>query len=216
LLCAAEGPEGAKSHRGRALPLRGLGRIDGLRPYCRACHTAFVDLNGNVLRAVLVLFLSPVFFFAQDTKTTGTVAPNIVEFKIPLEQPADAIWNWNRAEIQDNECEYMWQVAVPGGSGRYTFGFYLYKVPGSTTARGALQDLFNAGQASVFKEDAEDRGDMIDDANVKVSSENGRVVIRLTDANLIRTIFGSHPATVTINTREIGSNFETVKIDYRN
>ena len=156
------------------------------------------------------------FFFAQDSKTTGTVAPNLAEFKIPFEKPADGMWSWNRAETSDNDCEYMWQVAVPSRSGRYSFGFYLYKAPGSKPARGELQDLFKAGQASVFKEDAQGRGDLIDDAKVKVLAENGRIVLRLTDADLIRAIFASHPATVTINTRGIGSNFEIVKIDYRN
>ena len=64
---------------------------------------------------------------ARDAETTGTVEPNLVEFKIPHEQPASATWNWNRPETPDNDGEYIWQVAVPSGSGRYSFGFYLYK-----------------------------------------------------------------------------------------
>lgn len=175
-----------------------------------------MELRTNARRAILLLFLSPVSFFAQHGKTTGTVAPNLIEFKIPLEQPAGATWNWNRAETPDNECEYMWQVAVANRSGRYSFGFYLYKFPDSKPGRGELTALFKAGQASVFKEDAQGRDDMVENAKVEVSAESGRIVLRIFDAALIRAIFGSRPETVTINTRAIGANFEVVRIAYRN
>lgn len=147
---------------------------------------------------------------------TGTVTPNLVEFRIPLEQPADATWNWNRAETPENQCEYMWQVAVLNASGRYTFGFYLYKAPGAKPAQGELQALFKAGQASVFKDDARGAGGLIENAQVHVSAEDGRIVLRITDPDVIRTIFGDRPGTVTVNTRAIGANFEVVKVEYHN
>lgn len=153
---------------------------------------------------------------AQDAKATGKVAPNLVEFRIPLEQPASATWNWNRADTPDNEGEYIWQVAVPsGGGGRYAFGFYLYKLPGSRPAHGDFQALLKAGQASVFKEDADGRGTLIQHSAITASAENNWIVIRITDALLIRTVFGSRPETVTMNTRAIGADFATVKIEYR-
>lgn len=166
------------------------------------------------MRAILLVFLGLVPLFAQDAETIGTVEPNLVEFKIPLEQPPSATWNWNRIETPDNGGEYIWQVAVPNGSGRYSFGFYLYKFPGSKPARGPLQALFKAGQASVFKEDDQGRSDLLQNAKVNVSAENGRIVFRITDAELIRTIFGNRPTTVTINTRAIRANFEVVKVQY--
>jgi hypothetical protein len=167
------------------------------------------------MRAIPLGFLSLVLLFAQEAKTTGTVAPNLVEFKIPLEQPASATWNWNRTETPDNGGEYVWQVAVPNGSGRYSFGFYLYKLPGSKPARGPLQALFKAGQGSVFKEDDRGRVDLLQNAKVNVSAEDGRIVFRIADAELIRTIFGNRPETVTINTRAIRANFEVVTVQYR-
>lgn len=154
--------------------------------------------------------------FAQEAKTIGNVAPNLVEFKIPLEQPASATWNWNRPETLDNGGEYTWQVAVSNSGGRYSFGFYLYKFPGSKPAHGDLQTLFKAGQASVFKEDAQGTGDAIQNAKVSVSTEDGRIVLRITDPGLIHMIFASRPESATINTRAIGSNFEVVKIEYHN
>jgi hypothetical protein len=174
-----------------------------------------VKRQASALHATLLVLLSPTLLLAQGPKTTGTVAPNLVEFKIPLEQAAGTTWNWNRAETQDNDCEYMWRVAIKKGSEGYSFGFYLYKFPGSKPARGELQDLLSAGQASVFREDAAGHGDLIENGRVKVSTEDGRIVLRITDAALIRTIFGSRPEAVTINTRAIGSNFEIVKIEYR-
>ncbi len=171
--------------------------------------------RGIAIGAALVAFLGPVLSFVQNAKTVGTVAPNLVEFRIPLEQPAGATWKWNRAETLDNEGEYTWQVAVPNSEGRYSFGFYLYKLPGSKPAHGNLQALLKAGQTSVFKEDSEGRGNEIQNALVGVSTENNMIVIRITDAKLIQTIFGNHPETVTINTRAIGANFETVTVEYR-
>jgi hypothetical protein len=166
------------------------------------------------VRATLVAILAFLPLFAQTGKTTGTVAPNLVEFKITLEQPPSATWDWNRAETPDNNNEYTWQIAVPNGRGRYAFGFYLYKFPGSEPARGTLEALFRAGQVSVFKEDDQGRGNLIQDATVAVSAEDGRIVLRITDARLIRTIFADHPEAATINTRAIRSNFEIVKIEY--
>lgn len=182
----------------------------------RLCHTHRVKAPGSKVRLILFVSLCSALLVAQEAKTTGTVTPNLVEFRIPLEQAASASWNWNRAETRDNEAEYTWQVAVPNGSGRYSFGFYLYKFPGSKPARGNLQTLLKAGQASVFKEDIQGRGDVIQDAKVVVSTENGRIVLRITDADLIHTIFGSRPESATINTRARGSNFEVVKIEYHN
>jgi hypothetical protein len=161
------------------------------------------------------MVLGPAVLFAQGARTTGTVTPRLAEFKIPLEQPASATWNWNRADTPDNAGEYSWQVAVPNCAGRYSFGFYLYKFPGSKPAHGNLEAMIKAGQASVFKEDAKSGSGELKNARVNVLIENDRIVLRITDAKLIQMIFAGHPDSATINTREIGSNFEVVKIAYR-
>lgn len=173
-----------------------------------------MDAEGALVRAILLVFLGLLPLCARGAETSATVEPNLVEFKIPLEQPASATWNWNRTETADNGGEYSWQVSVPNGSGRYSFGFYLYKFPGSKPAHGPLQALFKAGQASVFKEDERGRGDLLQNAKVEVSAENGSIVLRIRDAQLIATIFGNRPETATINTRAIGADFQIVKIQY--
>jgi hypothetical protein len=75
--------------------------------------------------------------------------------------------------------------------------------------------MIKAGQASVFKEDAKSGSGELKNARVNVLIENDRIVLRITDAKLIQMIFAGHPDSATINTREIGSNFEVVKIAYR-
>jgi hypothetical protein len=84
---------------------------------------------------VTVVALTLVPLFAQSPKSTGTVTPTAAEFKIPP-QPANTVWTWNRADTPDNAGEYSWTVTAKSGTAQYSFGFYLYKLPGSREARG--------------------------------------------------------------------------------
>lgn len=143
------------------------------------------------------------------------VSATLAEFRIPLPQPADAVWSWSQADTADEVGEYIWQVAVPSDAGRLAFGFFYYKFPGSRPTRGPLSELLQVGQASVFEEDALSRGTLVADAHVDVRIERNQLVIRLTDPVLIRRIFGKRPTTVTLNTRTPDASFETIAITYR-
>lgn len=174
-----------------------------------------MNLYASLRRAVFLACLGPVVLAGQNAKITGVVTPGRAEFRIPLEQSALAPLTWNRTGTPDSQCEFMWQVAVPSPGGSYTFGFYLYKAPGARPAHGNLQALLKAGQASVFKQDSSGAGTLVQNAGVNVSVEGGSIVIRLADPGLIRTIFGSRPHAVTVNTRALGADFQTVQVDYR-
>jgi hypothetical protein len=50
--------------------------------------TAGIETTGIDIHTLVFLGLVPLF--AQDSETIGTVEPNLVEFKIPLEQPPSA------------------------------------------------------------------------------------------------------------------------------
>jgi hypothetical protein len=152
---------------------------------------------------------------AQAPTAIGTVTATTAEFKIPLKQPADGVWIWNRAETPDNASEFSWTVTAKNGSAQYSFGFYLYKFPGSHEARGQIQDLLEAGQASVFKEGAEGRGEMLPGAKVAVAVENAAILVRIADPNLVRLIFREHPGTVAIQTRTPAADYEIVHVNYR-
>jgi len=159
--------------------------------------------------------LSLVPLVAQAPQSAGTVTANTAEFRIPLQSPANDVWTWNRAGTPDNAGEYSWTVTAKNGIGQYSFGFYLYKLPGSHEARGHIQDLLRAGQASVFKEDAEGRGEILPDAKVKVTVENAAIVVRITNPDLVRLIFRDHPETAAIHSRTPAADYQIVRITYR-
>ena len=153
--------------------------------------------------------------FAQAPESTGTVTPTTAEFRIPLHRPANHVWIWNRADTPDNDGEYSWTVTAKNGAAQYSFGFYLYKFPGSREARGPIQDLLRAGQASVFKEDAEGRGELLPDAKVAVTVENAAILLRIADPGLVRLIFHDRPQTVAIHSRTPEADYQVVRVTYR-
>ena len=148
---------------------------------------------------VAALTLGPLL--AQSPQSTGTITATVAEFKIPFQPPANDVWTWNHADTPDNAGEYSWTVIAKNGTAQYSFGFYLYKLPGSREARGHIQDLLKAGQASVFKEDAEGRGEILPDAKVAVTVENSAIVVRITNPDLVRLIFRDLPDTAAIHSR---------------
>jgi hypothetical protein len=162
---------------------------------------------------VIALTLAPLF--AQSPKPTGVVTAAAAEFKIPLQRPANDVWTWNRSDTPDNDGEYSWTVTAKNGTAQYSFGFYLFKFPGSREARGQIQDLLKAGQASVFKDDAEGHGVIVPDAKVAVTFENAAIMLRITNPDLVRLIFQDRPKTVAIHSRTPMADYQVVRIIYR-
>lgn len=168
------------------------------------------------MRILQVAFIAFTLFplFAQTPKSTGTVTATSAEFRIPLQREANQVWTWNRPDTPDNANEYAWTVTAKSGDVRYSFGSYLYKLPGSHESQGKLQDLLKAGQNSVFKEDAEGRGDMVPNANVEVTVENVSILIRITDPELVHRVFRDRPDTVAIHTRSPAASYEVISVKY--
>ncbi len=167
------------------------------------------------MRILQIAVVALVPLFAQSPLPTGAVTATTAEFKIPIQQPADGVWIWNRADTPDNASEYSWTITAKNGTAQYSFGFYLYKYPGSREARGQIQDLLKTGQASVFKEDAEGRGQMLPDAKVTVTFEDAAILLRITDPTLVRLIFREHPETVAIHSRTPAADYQVVRVNYR-
>ena len=164
---------------------------------------------------VTVLALTLVPLLAQSPKSTGTVTATYAEFQIPFQPPANGVWTWNRTDTPDNAGEYSWTVTAKNGTGQYSFGFYLYKLPGSRETRGHMQDLLRAGQTSVFKEDAEGRGEILPDAKLAVTVENAAIVLRITNPDLVRLIFRDRPETAAIHSRTPAADYQIVRVTYR-
>ena len=169
----------------------------------------------RILRVAVVVFML-IPLFAQSQKSTGTVTASGAEFRIPIQPPANGVWIWNRAETPENAIEYCWTVTVESGAAHYSFGVFLYKFPGSYEERGQIQDLIKAGQASVFKEAAEGQhGEIMPDAKVAVAVEKSAILIRITNSNLIRIIFGDRPKTVAIHSRSPEADYQVVPLTYQ-
>lgn len=166
------------------------------------------------MRMLQVAFLAftLVPLFAQSQKSSGTVTTNSAEFTIPLQ--AHAVWKWQRADTPDNQNEYLWSITARSGAVQYSFGFYLYKLPGSRESQGSLQDLLEAGQKSLFKEDAGGRGELVQDAEVEVTAENGSIMVRIMNPNWIRRVFHDRPETVSIRTRTPNADYQIVHVTY--
>jgi hypothetical protein len=150
-----------------------------------------------------------------QTKSIGIVTSSTAEFRIPLTRPTSGVWTWYAATTKDNALEFSWEVSVGNGSGSYDFGFYLYKFPGSPETHGRLQDLLRAGQMSAFESNAEGQGQILPDAKIATSVENDAIVIRMTDAELVRRVFRDRPESVHVRTRTPDATFETLPITYR-
>src|SRR4051794_11448674 len=161
--------------------------------------------------AFIALTLAPLI--SQCQKSSGTVTANPAEFTMPL-QP-HAVWRWNQADTPDNQNEYMWSVTAKSGTAQYSFGLYLYKLPGSPESQGSLQDLIEAGQMSLFKEDSAGRGELVPDANVEVTAVNGSILVRIMNPDWIRRIFHDHPETVAIHTRTPAADYQVVRVTYQ-
>ena len=169
----------------------------------------------QIAAIAIVLSIAHAVPLPGQTKSTGIVTSSSAEFRIPLTRPSSGVWTWYRATTSDNALEYSWEVSVGEGSGSYDFGFYLYKFPGSHEKQGQLQELLSAGQMSAFESDAKGQGQILPDAKVAISVENDTILIRITDAALVRLMFRDRPPTVNVHTRTPDATFETLPITYR-
>lgn len=126
---------------------------------------------------------------------TGIVTEKEAVFRFPTVH--DGPWRWHATNTPDDRLEYSWEIRTPGSDGKnYAFGFMLFKIPGRKEGYGPLGMLLFEGQESLWMEDAEGRGAVIEGAALTAHDENGTVVIRLADPAYLRMLFGSKPPKV--------------------
>lgn len=152
----------------------------------------------------------------SDLDIRATVSANAAEFSIPLAKPTNVRWNWYLSATREDALEYQWGIRVRASDSEYEFGFFLFKFPGSSAATGSLEDLLNAGQATLWKTDSDGSSSAILDARVSVSERDGAVQVRITDPAVVDRIFGSRPATARAVSKTPGAAEATheVKILY--
>jgi hypothetical protein len=109
-------------------------------------------------------------------------------------------------------------VTVKNEGNEYTFGFYLWKYRGASSASGDLSDLISAGQKSLFERAPATRlMTIVKDAHVKVSLKGDAVVISLRDKDDIKRVFSSKPAEVVFRVKIPGDPdiSETIPVTYK-
>lgn len=126
-------------------------------------------------------------------------------------------WTWCRADTRDNMMEYRIDVTVKNAGDEYTFGFYLWKRPGSSPGSGSFNDLLAKGQKSLFQRSESRLMTTVRDAEVKVKTKEDKVVISLHSKKDLQRLFSSKPTEVVIKTKIPGEpeSSQTVSITYQ-
>lgn len=134
----------------------------------------------------------------QPAAYTATVKRD--EARFTLTAPQRPEWRWRRSETRERAREYMMAVKVLNEGREYSFGFYLWKFPGSSSGRGDLSSLIAAGQKSLFERASNGHMLIIRDADVTVRNKDGRVVITVKGKKNVARLFSGRPAQVTFET----------------
>ncbi|HSB26205.1 MAG TPA: hypothetical protein VLE19_00045 [Pyrinomonadaceae bacterium] len=113
--------------------------------------------------------------------------------------------------------EYRIDVTVKNAGDEYTFGFYLWKRPGSSPGSGSFNDLLAKGQKSLFQRSESRLMTTVRDAEVKVKTKEDKVVISLHSKKDLQRLFSSKPTEVVIKTKIPGEpeSSQTVSITYQ-
>ena|SRR5690349_25011892 len=167
-----------------------------------------------------VTFLLPLLILFVTTQQPSTYSAVVTSkeatFTIPV-QPR-ARWVWRRADTKDNQQEYQMDVKVKNEGNEYTFGFYLWKYHGASSASGDLSDLISAGQKSLFERaQTTHLMTIVKDAQVKVGLKGDAVVISLRAKDDIKRVFSSKPAEVVLRVKIPGDPdiSETIPVTYK-
>jgi hypothetical protein len=133
-----------------------------------------------------------------------------VDFQLPERET----WHWNAADTPRDWTEYEWQVYVGDEEGpRHTLGFLLFRHSDAVPAAGTTAQLIEAGQADLWTVDAS--GGRRHPAAVDAEFAEGRLRVRLRDQRAVQEVFGSRPATVTLNVRIPGEPAHRSRVPVR-
>jgi hypothetical protein len=168
-------------------------------------------MAANFLLSLLLLFLTT----QQPSTYSAVVTSKEATFTIPVRQRDR--WTWHRPDTKDNQQEYRMDVTVKNEGNEYTFGFYLWKYHGASTASGDLSDLLSAGQKSLFERTPSRLMTIDKKVEVNVGIKGDLVVITLRHKDDIKRVFSSKPAEVLFKVKIPGEPdiSETVPVTYR-
>lgn len=136
-----------------------------------------------------------------------SVTRSLVRLVISVGRSTRENWRWNSAETPDGHAEYVWSAQLDGDS-TYTFGFMLFKIPGTTPQQGDFAALLRAGQAHVASVVGH-REQLLPRVRVTVRGEDSTLVVELRDPAVIAAIFARRPLQVTLLSLSPGTPVST-------
>ena len=147
---------------------------------------------------------------------SARVKKDEARFTMPV--PAREVWKWRVPETRERAREYMLAVRVHSGDAAYTFGFYLWKFPGSSQGSGRFSSLLAAGQKSLFERRTPGQNIMVRDADVRVKQDKDQLVITVVGRRNVERLFSGRPAEVTFMTELPGEppSARTIAVTYAN
>jgi hypothetical protein len=147
---------------------------------------------------------------------TATVKSGEARFTLPVPQRPE--WRWHTSETKERGREYVMAVKVINEGKEYSFGFFLWKLPGATPRRGGLAALVDAGQESLFERIPNGHNIIVRDAGLKVRAEGDHLVITVKGRKNVARLFSGHPTQVTFETSILDESptSQTVPVTYEN
>src|SRR5215212_6370812 len=147
---------------------------------------------------------------------TTTVKRDEARFTLAVPQRPE--WRWRMKETRVNAREYMMAVRVSNEGKEYSFGFYLWKSPRSSSGSGDLSSLIAAGQKSLFEHASAGHNVIVRDAGVNVRRDGDRIVITVKGKKNVARLFSGRPAEVRFETQLPGEppTTQSVPVTYEN
>jgi hypothetical protein len=146
---------------------------------------------------------------------SALVLPSQAQFVIPLTPRAR--WQWHADNIRDNAREYQMSVSVRNNGITYSFGFYVWKYPGSQPHEGDIKALVRAGQSSLFQNKDPHHNVIIKNAGVTLEPHSDRLVVKITGKENVARLFSGRSPEVTIDLviPEVQAISKKVAVEYR-
>ena len=122
----------------------------------------------------------------QNSAITALISNETAVFKVPIKNNPEYVWN--EKNFPDDMLEYECEITVNS----YKFGFSLFKFPGAEEHKGTIEQLFKAGQMSVWKIEEGNTGS-VTKGIVRVSYKKPHIVISVLDPETYKMIFSEQP-----------------------
>ena len=172
--------------------------------------TVHVARGIHLPALLLVATLSLAYTASRLDGQTLVVGPREAVLEIPI--APDSSWVWNRDDTPDHQLEYQFDAAVTVGDTIYSFGLYFFKGAGAADTEGSLDALVQAAQKGVFRR-SEGAFSLVPGVVVQPETQlEGRLRLRLLDAEIITVIFGARPDSARITHRIPGRILQVTKV----